>query len=128
VNRFSKKSSDQLKTCHPDLQRLFEEVLKICDCSILEGYRTPEDQFIKFNLGRSKVKHGKHNFKPSLAVDVAPYPIDWENIEAFYYFGGLVKGLAHSLNIKICWGGDWDGDNDLKDQTFNDLVHFEIEE
>ena len=30
------------------------------------------------------------------------------------------------MNIKIRWGGDWDSDNIMKDQTFNDLPHFEI--
>ena len=24
------------------------------------------------------------------------------------------------------WGGDWDKDFDLDDQTFNDLCHFEL--
>ena len=34
-------------------------------------------------------------------------------------------GVAAAEGIKIRWGGDWDRDNDLADQSFNDLVHFE---
>jgi hypothetical protein len=59
-------------------------------------------------------------------VDVAPYPIRWEDYEKFYWFGGYVKGVADSLGLEIRWGGDWDGDGDFKDQTLVDLVHWEI--
>ena len=63
---------------------------------------------------------------PSMAVDVAPCPIDWEDTKRFYHFGGYVKAWAHALDIKIIWGGDWDSDNDFRDQRFHDLVHFEL--
>ena len=43
-------------------------------------------------------------------------------------FAGYVQGVAEQLGIKIRWGGDWDSDFDFKDQTFNDLVHFELRE
>ena len=38
---------------------------------------------------------------------------------------GLVLGIAAVFGIKIRWGGDWDSDNDLNDQKFMDLAHFE---
>ena len=63
---------------------------------------------------------------PSLAIDAAPSPIDWNDRERFFYFAGVVKGVAEEMGIKIRWGGDWDGDNDFDDQTFDDLVHFEL--
>ena len=45
----------------------------------------------------------------------------------FYDFGGYVVGAAHRLGVPIRWGGDWDQDHDVfDDQTFQDLVHFEI--
>lgn len=44
----------------------------------------------------------------------------------FYFMAGLVMRTADILNIKIRWGGDWDGDQDFMDQTFNDLAHFEL--
>ena len=43
---FSQKSLNKLNQCHPDLQRLFLEVIKEHDCTIIEGYRTKEDQDI----------------------------------------------------------------------------------
>jgi peptidoglycan L-alanyl-D-glutamate endopeptidase CwlK len=60
------------------------------------------------------------------AVDLAPYPIDWKNTKRFYHFAGIVLGVATEMGIRIRWGGDWDMDDDLDDQSFMDLVHFEI--
>ena len=125
---FSKKSQVKLKTCHPDLQRLFNEVIKQRDCTVIQGWRSNEEQEEYYRTGKSKLRAGqsKHNKNPSLAIDVAPYPIDWNNYRRFYHFGGYVKGIADSLNIPIRWGGDWDGDNNFKDQKFHDLPHFEL--
>ena len=69
---------------------------------------------------------GRHNALPSKAVDVAPYPIDWEDREGFILFAGYVLGVASQLGLNIRWGGDWDGDFDLSDNEFDDLVHFEM--
>ena len=126
--RFGNKSKKHLKTCDERLQTLFSEVVKVFDCSILVGHRGEEDQNKAYADGNSQVKwpKGKHNKKPSSAVDVAPYPIDWEDRERFSYFAGFVKGVAYRLNIPLRWGGDWDGDNDLSDNNFDDLVHFEL--
>ncbi len=125
--QFGKTSLEKLSTCHPDLQRLFNEVIKHYDCKILEGHRSNEDQIKAFNAGKSKIKSGsKHNHLPSLAVDVAPIPLNWKDKEKFYHFIGFVKATAIQLGIKIRCGGDWNGNNDLKDQTFFDLPHFEL--
>ncbi len=43
----------------------------------------------------------------------------------FYHFAGYVEGTADAHRIPIRWGGDWDRDHCLSDQTFDDLVHFE---
>lgn len=126
--KFSSKSKAQLLTVHPELQRLFREVIKGYDCTIIQGHRGKEEQDEYFRTGRSKLQfpNSKHNKTPSLGIDVAPYPIDWNDLNRFYHFGGYVKGVADQLDINIRWGGDWDGDNDLQDQTFMDLVHFEL--
>ena len=65
-------------------------------------------------------------------VDIAPYPIDWEDTKRFALLAGIVIGIDSQLKqnklitYDIRWGGDWDGDNDLNDQKFNDLGHFEL--
>ncbi len=103
-------------------------MIKHYDCTILEGYRSDEDQLKAFNTGKSKIKSGgKHNQKPSLAVDVVPWPIDWASKDRFYHFAGFVQGIAQMLDIKIRFGGDWNGNRNFKDQAFVDLPHFELE-
>jgi len=128
TNKFSEQSESRLLTCDPALQEVFVHVLEVHDCSILEGYRDAETQNEYYRTGKSKVQYpdSKHNSHPSLAVDCAPYPIDWADTKRFYYFAGIVKGVAASLGVEIRWGGDWDSDNVLDDQTFMDLVHFEL--
>ena len=34
--------------------------------------------------------------------------------------------VAKSMGITLRWGGDWDMDTQVKDNKFDDLVHFEI--
>jgi len=126
--KFGKTSKFRLGTCEEDLQKLFNEVIKHFDCSVLEGHRGQKEQDKYFNEGKSKLKYpnGRHNAIPSRAVDVIPYPVDWEDTNRMYYFAGIVKGLALSMGISIRWGGDWDGDTEVKDTKFKDLPHFEL--
>ena len=128
--RFGKRSIGRLQTCDQKLQELFYEVVKHFDCSIIEGHRGEERQNKAFADGKSKVKYpnGKHNKFPSVAVDVAPYPIDWSDRDRFHYFGGFVLGVAKQMGMNIRWGGDWNQDTETKDNKFDDLVHFEIKE
>ena len=126
---FGTRSRMQLNSCHSDLQKLFEEVIKHYDCTILEGHRTEDRQNELYSQGKSKVKfpNSKHNSFPSLAVDAVPYPIDWDDTRRFYMFVGIVRGIASQLGINIRCGADWDGDLEVKDQNFHDLPHFEID-
>jgi peptidoglycan L-alanyl-D-glutamate endopeptidase CwlK len=126
--RFGKKSKSRLRTCDDELQSLFNEVVKYFDCSVLVGYRGRNEQNTAYESGHSQVEwpNGKHNKNPSVAVDVAPYPIDWDDRERFIYFGGFVKGCAFRMGIPLRWGGDWDNDTKLSDNKFDDLVHYEL--
>lgn len=148
---YSRRSKEVFSGCHSELQIIFKTVLESYDHSGLCGYRGKEAQEKAFDEGRTKVHFpfGKHNKKPSLAVDVAPYPVNWQllnkknktdaewklyrkEIYKFYHFAGFVKGVARrllkegSILHKIRWGGDWDGDHDFSDQNFDDLVHYEL--
>ena len=126
--KFSKTSLERLNTCCPQLQETMKGVIRIFDCTVLEGYRDEETQNRYFKAGKSKLKYpkSKHNGKPSLAVDAAPWPIAWDDIETFCYFGGLVVATGACLGHKIRFGGNWDMDNIIMhDQSFQDLVHFE---
>ena len=126
--KFGRTSRKRLKTCDEDLIFLLEEVVKYFDCTVLEGHRGKRLQNKYFKEGKSKLKfpEGNHNKKPSTALDVVPYPIDWDDRERMTYFAGYVKGIAMMLGIPIRWGGDWNSNNDLKDNNFDDLPHFEL--
>lgn len=124
--QFSHRSLSRLKTCDSRLVQLFNEVIKTYDCTVLEGHRTREKQMEYYLAGKSMTTNSKHLLVPSEAVDVAPYPLDWDDTIRFYHFAGFVQGTAINLNIPIRWGGDWNGNLNLRDQHFFDLVHFEL--
>ena len=126
--RFGRKSKERLASCDPKLQKLFNEVIKHVDCSVLEGHRGKERQNKFYDEGKSKVRYpnGRHNANPSLAVDVTPYPVDWEDRERQTLFAGFVLGIARGLGITVRWGGYWDMDFDVQDNKFDDFPHFEI--
>ena len=125
---FGKSSQDKLATCDPRLQKVFNEVIKYFDCTVIEGHRGEEAQNKAFAEGKSKLKYpqGKHNKTPSLAADVLPYPIDWNDTNRMRYFAGFVVGIAATMGIKLRWGGDWNQNTELNDNSFNDLPHFEL--
>lgn len=125
---FSRNSLNKLVTCDPKLQQVFAAAIRVYDFTVLHGIRSEEEQNQLFAEGKSKLQYpkSKHNSRPSKAIDVAPYPVDFNDTKRFYYLAGVVKGIAASLGIKIRWGGDWDSDGDFKDNTFQDLCHFEL--
>ncbi len=135
--KFSARSNDNLNGCHEDLRVLFRVVVEDFDCSVICGRRDEKAQEAAFFAGFSKLQWPKssHNAvvpKLSTAADVIPYPVDWSDYKRFYYFAGYVKATAQQLferevmKHRIVWGGDWDMDNDLSDQTFFDLPHYEL--
>jgi peptidoglycan L-alanyl-D-glutamate endopeptidase CwlK len=126
--KFSKSSLDKLYTCDERLIQLFKIIIQYYDCTILEGHRNEEDQNQAFKEGKSKLRFpdSLHNRIPSLAIDVAPHPIDWSNRNSFYHFAGFVLGVARQMGLNIRWGGDWNQDNKIEKQQFDDLPHFEL--
>ena len=128
--KYSTRSKQRLSTCDERLQKVFNEVIKHVDCSILEGHRSKERQNKLYDEKRTKVKYpnGRHNSNPSKAVDVTPYPVDWEDRERQTLFAGFVLGIARGMGYKLRWGGDWDQDFQVMDNRFDDFPHFEIKE
>lgn len=131
---FGKTSRQRLATCHQDLQTIFNYVIKEFDCSVICGHRGRIAQNEAFKKGYSKVQFpdSKHNKIPSMAVDVVPYPIDWQDTDRMKYFAGFVMGTAKMLQSYgaishgLRWGGDWNQNTLLSDNTFQDFPHFEL--
>jgi peptidoglycan L-alanyl-D-glutamate endopeptidase CwlK len=116
----SQKSRERLNTCDPRLIELIREVSTHMDITVICGFRGEAEQNAAFAKGNSKLQFpkSKHNRSPSLAVDVAPLPLDWNNLGAFIKMGHIIKREARELNINIRWGGDF--------TSFKDYPHVEI--
>lgn len=127
---FGVASTQRLATCDVRLQKLFNEVVKHFDCTVTCGYRNQADQEAAFAAGNTKLHwpNGNHNHMPSTAVDVYPFPVQMDDTARIRVFAGFVLGVAAMMGLKIRWGGDWNQDTQVKDNTFNDLVHFEIQD
>jgi len=125
---YSRSSLNNLSTCHTDLQEVFFKIIQVFDNKITKGHRNEVDQNKAYDEGNSQLKwpNGNHNATPSNAVDAIPYPIDWNDRERMSYFAGQVIATGREMGIEIRWGGDWNQDTELKDNSFDDLAHFEL--
>ena len=124
--KFGKRSKQRLRGVDTRLVNVLNELVKIMDVTIIEGLRSKQRQEILLKEGKTKTKFSKHI--EGKAVDLAPYPIDWEDRDRFHYMGGMIRGIAKQLNINVRWGGDWDSDGETRDNRFDDLVHVEIKD
>lgn len=125
---FGHRSRDRLSTCHPVLQRVMGMAIEASsiDFTVLCGHRSKDEQDAAFASGHSKLPWpwSKHNLFPSLAVDIAPYPIDWNDEARFIALSGEVKRAwgamtdAAKQRYDLSWGGDW--------VSFRDLPHWEL--
>jgi peptidoglycan L-alanyl-D-glutamate endopeptidase CwlK len=130
---FGAGSLAERATIHPDLQKVLDEAIKHVDFTIVEGHRGKDAQEAAFAKGLTKLHYpnGKHNSLPSRAADVMPYPIDWsdssKNIERLDYTMGIIVGCARMLGIGVRWGGDWNMNDDTRDEgSFRDRDHLEL--
>lgn len=139
MTHLSKTGQRRLSECDTDLITLFTEVDKRHNYTAICGHRGKVVQDAAFANGDSQVRwpNSKHNSKPSLAIDAAPYTveirgIEWDDIKAICVFAGRVLEIAEQLleqgkmSRRVRWGGDWDMDGRTTDQMFNDLTHFEL--
>jgi len=129
--KFGRSSKRKLATVDPDLQKIANELIKLMDVTVLEGIRTEDRQKYLVETGMSKTLNSKHLPNQeglSEALDLAPYPIDWQDRERFIYMQGMIRGIAHMKGIEIRSGIDWDGDGNIKDHTFFDGPHCELKD
>ena len=148
---FSSVSRNRLDSCHPDIHRVMSIAIDVYDFSILCGERDKEEQDRCFAEGLSQVQYpdSRHNTEPSLAVDVAPYPVRGPNdldalierlvenmapmrqimaainrkierVARFHRLAGLIQGIAIAEKVDLEWGGDF--------VNFKDLPHFQLKE
>lgn len=132
MRTWSRNSLNVYHSIDPCLRRIMDRVLhEVADVSLVSGHRNSDQQDDLYRAGRSKVKwpNSKHNTIPSRAVDFQPYPYPdnepklWGSLG---YIAGRAMAIAKEEGVILRWGGDWDGDGDTTNQSFDDLFHLEI--
>ena len=113
------RSKQSLSGVHVDLVAVVKKAIEVTevDFSVIEGIRHIERQRQLVKDGKSTTLNSRH--LTGHAVDMVPYPVDWEDLERFEGMAGAMKLAAEELEIPIIWGGDW--------KSFYDAPHFELD-
>jgi len=121
----SQASRNRLKEVHPSLIAILDKALTygVIDFTVLPdgGARNAVKQKEFVDKGVSKTLKSKHLIQKDgygHAVDVAPFPVDFENLPRFYLMSSVIFRAAMELGVQIEWGGHW--------TTFKDYPHFQL--
>lgn len=132
------RSLERLKGVHPDLVRVIKHAIAISsqDFSVLEGVRSLARQKELYAKGRTapgpKVtwtmnsKHRKQADGFGHAVDLVPFPLDWNTTSKFNAIADAVFRAAEAEGVAIRWGADWDRDGKPRERGESDSPHFEV--
>lgn len=131
--KLGKTSLARLQGVDETLVNVVKRAIEISevDFTVMEGVRTLERQRELYAQGRTapgkivtwtmKSRHieGK-------AVDLVPYPLDWNDLEKFNKIKDAMFQAARELDVNLRWGADWDGDGNYREKGEYDSPHFEI--
>ena len=129
----SQKSLDRLAVVDPRLVAVVKRAIQITtqDFMVLEGYRSQERQDELYAQGRTKpgpvvtwVKVGTHT--SGTAVDLVPYPVDWNDLSKFDAISKAMFDAAKELGVKIRWGANWNQNGTPRERGESDSPHFEL--
>ena len=133
------QSKFRLRGVHPKLVAVLELAIQHTeqDFMVLEGVRTPARQAELFAQGRTKPGNkvtwtlkSNHFINPETgfghAVDIVPYPVDWNDLNKFDDMAAAVFAAAKKLGTTIRWGADWDRDGKPREKGESDSPHFEL--
>lgn len=126
--KLGQRSIDRLKGVNPSLVAVFKRACETMpfDVTVLEGLRSYERQQELLKQGATKVSISRH--MSGNALDIAPYPIDWNGLERFQIVAEHMFKAAKELGIVIRWGGTWERSftKPVKWAKFLDAPHFEL--
>lgn len=132
------QSLARLDGVHPDLVRVVKRAIEITsvDFKVIEGVRSYARQKKLYAQGRTppgrvvtwkmKSKHLIQADGYGHAVDLLPAPYDWKEEEPFDRVAIAMVKAAGELDVKIRWGGNWDGDGRPHEKGETDGPHFEL--
>ena len=135
----SKASLDKLQGVHPKLVDVVKRAIELTkqDFKVLEGVRTPERQKELYAQGRTKpgpkvtwTLTSNHFVNPKTgyghAVDLVPYPVDWETLSKFDAIQKAMFAAAKELGVTIRWGANWNRNGKPREKGETDSPHFEL--
>ena len=113
------RSKQNLSGVHPDLVAVVKLAITITeqDFAVIEGIRNINRQRELVKAGKSTTMNSRHI--TGHAVDMVPWPVDWNDLERFEVMAEAMEQAAEELDIPIVWGGDW--------KSFYDAPHFELD-
>ena len=128
--RLSAKSLERLQGVHPDLVAVVQFAIR---CSVVDfgiprtgGVRDRALQSKLVNAGKSGTMRSRH--LSGHAVDIFAF-VDGEatwNPTHILKIHEAFEAASNALGVPLRWGGDWDGDGDIREPGENDLVHHEL--
>ncbi|WP_100123765.1 M15 family metallopeptidase [Snodgrassella alvi] len=141
--KLSIRSLQRLYGVDVSLVRVVKRAIEITsqDFMVTEGLRTYEQCCINYGKGRTALQCSVKGVpakyaQPGLskvtwlnnpfaskhatgkAIDLVPYPVDWNDLKKFHMIAVAMKQAATELKVKIVWGGDW--------KSSKDYPHFEV--
>ena len=132
--KLSDRSLNRLKGVNPKLINILLLAIQRTPIDFgvawMGGVRTPEEQNTLFKSGFSQcdgyIKLSKHQLGNAVDLNVFVGSKMVDSKEMLCVVAGVMFSCASELNEKLRWGLDWDGDSDIRDNTFNDQYHFEL--
>ena len=147
------KSITKLEGVRSDLVRVVKRAIELTsqDFMVLEGVRTEQRQRELYGHGRSAADLIVVGVDPALskltakvvtwtlksnhfaqadgfghAVDLVPYPVDWNTLSKFDAIADAMMRAAAELGAKVRHGADWDMDGKRREKGETDNPHFEL--
>lgn len=136
--KLSNTSLTRLRGVDPRLVRVVQRAIELTDQDfmVLCGVRTREEQNELYAQGRTKPgpivtwtlqsRHLPAADGYGKAVDLVPYPLDWNDLSKFDAIMRAMFKAADELNVAIRWGADWDRDGVAREAGESDSPHFEL--
>ena len=149
--KFGATSLKRLEGINPRLRKVVDRALEIAeeDFMVIEGLRTKEQAWANWGKGRTAAQcqaagvptkyaqpsaakvtwlknplNSKHI--SGNAVDLAPSPLDWNDLKRFDKMASAMFKASAELQIPIRWGADWDDDGVFREKGETDSPHFEL--
>ena len=134
----SDRSLKNLVEVDPKLVSVVKRAIEITkqDFMVICGVRTKEQQAQLYAQGRTvpgdivtwtlNSRHLPASDGFGKAVDLVPYPVNWNETRKFDDIAEAMIQASKELNVSIRWGADWDMDGIPRERDEIDSPHFEL--